>query len=86
MICSSVIPPYNCLAAHLVRPLLVFICTQAGAELTWLVCRSSVLNAEELGRNGGLQVLGGLVQRWLDTPAARELLDAGERLCVCVID
>lgn len=51
---------------------------QAGAELTWLVCRSSVLNAEELARSGGLQVLGGLVQRWLDTPVAQGLLASGD--------
>jgi len=49
-----------------------------GTELAWLVCRSSVLNAEELARSGGLKVLGGLVQKWLSTPAARSLLNAGE--------
>lgn len=50
---------------------------QAGTELAWLVCRSSVLNAEELARSDGLKVLGRLVQRWVDTPAARALLSAG---------
>eukprot|EP00967_Tisochrysis_lutea_P117889 scaffold191039_cov19-Tisochrysis_lutea.AAC.1 len=50
---------------------------QAGTELAWLVCRSSVLNAEELARSDGLKVLGRLVQRWIDTPAARALLSAG---------
>jgi len=57
---------------------------QAGAELAWLVCRSSVLNAEELARSGGLPVLGGLVQNWLDTPAAHALLSSGESESILV--
>ena len=50
---------------------------QASAELAWLVCRSSVLNAEELARCHGVPVLGGLVQRWLSNPTAQALLEAG---------
>lgn len=36
-------------------------------------------NADELARCGGLRALGGLIQRWLDTPTARALLAAGAR-------
>lgn len=58
--------------------------TQAGTELAWLVCRSSMLNADELARSGGLPVLGGLVQRWLDAPTTRALLEAGGSSASCL--
>lgn len=38
---------------------------QAGTELCWLTCVSSPLNAQELTRTGGVEVLARLLSRWV---------------------